>query len=332
MSIYSDFKKAISVTVDVIVDKTTTQAQKSRLVTVMKNEEKIANQAYIELGKYLYRNMSKDMPPEVRELCKKIDESKERMSRAQQIYREVIQQELVNREINKSEAKESFQKIKEPIVSKAKDTASKVKETVRDTAKDTAAKVGELKDAAAEKAEEIKNKSHKSEEDENSSNRALTDEEIKAILTPFDNMENSEKVIVPIEHETDAGEEVESILTVGQGLNNEVEVINGDVLPEPIEENTEVISAESEITQADEAEFAPTETEAEAEAEELGESFVPSGDVIDQEFQRNVPVDIITENDFEEDELEVKPTAKKVSFKATKLRDILKNPKKNEDE
>ncbi len=331
MSIYSDFKKAISVTVDVIVDKTTTQAQKSRLVTVMKNEEKIANQAYIELGKYLYRNISEDMPPEVRELCKKIDESKERMSRAQQIYREVIQQELVNREINKSEAKESFQKIKEPIVSKAKDTASKVKETVRDTAKDTAAKVGELKDAAAEKAEEIKNKSHKSEEDENSSNRMLTDEEIEAILNPFD-AENSEKVIVPIEHETNCGENVESILTVGQGLNNEVEVINGDVLPEPIEENTEVISAESEITEADEAEFAPTEAEAEAEAEELGESFVPSGDVIDQEFQRNVPVDIITENDFEEDELEVKPTAKKVSFKATKLRDILKNPKKNEDE
>ena len=111
MSIYKEVKKAVSTTVDIIVDKTTTQAQKSRLVTVMRNEEKIANQVYVELGKYLYRNLREDMPEDIEQLCVKLDESKERMSRAQQIYREVIQQELVNREINKTEAKENFQKI-----------------------------------------------------------------------------------------------------------------------------------------------------------------------------------------------------------------------------
>ena len=158
MSIYKDIKKALSSTIDVLADKTSTQAQKSRLATVMKNEEKIANQAYIALGKYLYASMRDGLPEDVEQLCKVIDSSKERMTRAQDIYREVIRQEEVNSEIGRTEIKENFRKVKEPIVTGAVTKASVI-------AKDTAAKAGELKAAAAVKAEDIKTKIRREKEE-----------------------------------------------------------------------------------------------------------------------------------------------------------------------
>lgn len=165
MSIYKDLKKAFISTIDVLADKTSTQAQKSRLVTVMKNEEKIANQAYVALGKYLYSTMREGMPEDVEQLCKVIDSSKERMTRAQEIYREVIRQEEVNGEINRTEVKENFRKVKEPIVAGAVNTAAKASVLVKDTAKDTVAKAETLKTAAAERAEDIKSKIHHEKEE-----------------------------------------------------------------------------------------------------------------------------------------------------------------------
>lgn len=333
MSIYNEIKRALSTTVDVIVDKTTTQAQKSRLVTVMKNEEKIANQAYIELGKYLYNNLRNDVPEDIAELCVAVDQSKERMSRAQEIYREVIQQELVNREINKTETIENLKNIKDPIVSKAKDTAAKVKGTAKDTAvkvkgtaKDTAVKVGELKDSAAVKATDIKNRVQKTVEHEK--------EEIA---------EKAEKVIEKIEviqHVAPEGDPAssEEVLTVGQGLSENVDVIEnaifsdsslGEDTVEPVEEPREIFSSTLEKEPEKEEEKSEPVEGAVSEAADVEDTFVPETEPVDQEFQRTVPVDIITENDFEEDEPEVKPIEKNTPFtKAMKLRQIItkKNP------
>lgn len=329
MSIYNEIKRALSTTVDVIVDKTTTQAQKSRLVTVMKNEEKIANQAYIELGKYLYRNLRDDVPEDIAELCVKVDQSKERMSRAQEIYREVIQQELVNREINKTEAIENLKNIKDPIVSIAKDTAVKVKGTakdtavkVKDTAKDTAVKVGGLKDAAAVKATDLKNKVQKTVEHEK--------EEI---------LEKAEEVIEKIEvieHISPEGETAssEEVLTVGQGLEENVDVIENAIFSDSslgedtvaaAEEPREIFSSTTEDNHEEK------EKEAVSEAADVEDTFVPESEPVDQEFQRSVPVDIISENDFEEDQPEIKPIEKNTPFtKAMKLKQII--TKKNTED
>lgn len=333
MSVYNEIKKALATTVDVIVDKTTTQAQKSRLVTVMRNEEKIANQVYVELGKYLYRNLREDMPEDIEQLCVKLDESKERMSRAQQIYREVIQQELVNREINKTEAKENFQKIKEPIVSKTKDTVVKVKDSavdaankVKGSAKDTAAKV---KDTAVEKAEEIKIRTSKTvPQNVEEAVEAAESVEVTEVIVPNTADEVSvvaEEIVEPIaskEIETESPE----VLTVGQGLNNNVEVIENAIFSD---------SSLGEDSVSEVAEEEPHEifshSDKETEAAEEGESFIPETDTVDQDFQRNVPVDIISEHDFEQDEPEVKPVEKNTPFtKAMKLKNII--TKKNNEE
>ncbi len=334
MSIYNEIKRALATTVDVIVDKTTTQAQKSRLVTVMKNEEKIANQVYIELGKYLYRNLREEVPEDVQQLCTKLDQSKERMSRAQQIYREVIQQELVNREINKSEAKDSFQKIKDPIVTKAKDTAVKVKDTavdtaskVKGTAKDTAVKV---KDTAVERAEELKNKAHKPTEE--ISEEAAVEIETTEVIVPEAQKEadiaKTEEIVEPIETNEIVTESAE-VLTVGQGLSNNVEVIENAIFSDsPLSEESD---SEAEDTNEVFGESEAVEEKPASEAEDVEESFVPETDTVDQEFQRNVPVDIISEHEFEQDEPEIKPVEKNNPIsKAMKLKNII--TKKNTDE
>ncbi len=268
MSIYKDIKKAFLSSLDVLADKTSTQAQKSRLVTVMKNEEKIANQAYIALGKYLYTSMRDGVPEDVEQLCAVIDASKERMTRAQDIYREVIRQEEVNSEIGRTEVRENFRKVKEPIVAGAVSTANKASVIVKDHAKDTAAKAETLKAAAAERANTIKAKIR----------------------------ERSDEAAVQA---TQEAEEAEKIDTEAKTTALDAEAIENAVMKDAkaIEE-TEPAAVEAEAAQDEEA--AP------------------------------MPVEVITEEEFEENEPVIKPVEKHDPIsKAKKLRDIM--TKKDEE-
>lgn len=273
MGIYKDLKKAFISTFDVLADKTSTQAQKSRLVTVMKNEEKIANQAYIALGKYLYTSMRSDLPEDVEQLCGVIDASKERMTRAQDIYREVIHQEQINSEIGKTEVKENFRKVREPIVAGAANTAAKASVLVKDTAKDTAAKAESLRAAAAERAEDIRSKMQK----EKAASEAAAPEDEAADPTA----EAVEDISAPIA-ETEAPE------TTAQEA---------------------VVSVEVTTTESDEPESEPQPEE---------DSSIP------------MPVDVISEEEFEENEPIIKRIDKNPLSKARKLKDII--TKKDEEE
>ena len=264
MGFYSDIKKVFVSTFDVLADKTSTQAQKSRLVTVMKNEEKIADRAYIALGKYLYSTLREGMPEDVEQLCSVIDASKERMTRAQEIYREVIQKEKVNSEISRTELKENIRKVKEPIVAGAADTAAKASAIVKDTVSDTAAKAEELKAAAAARAEARKNPPK---------NEPLTDEELES---PD-----------PIE---ESGE-YEDIFVAAQ--------------EEPV---VEAASAEVETAP-------PVESVADESAEPESEPQT--------EEEAHIPMDVFSEEEFEENEAIVKPIDRKPLAKAKRLKDII---------
>jgi len=285
MSIYQSLKQTVTTAFDAVVDKTSTQAQKSRLVTVMKHEEKTANSLYLEMGKYLYNNLREQMPEDVQALCAQLDESKERMARAQQRYREVIQQEMINREINKVEVKDGLGKLKEPIVAKAKDTAAKVKDTATETAakvkasaKDTAVKVEEFKEAAVEKAAEYKAKTR-------------------------------------VKHEEAEAEADDNVLIFDEN--------NADPISDTIEEvpAQTVIEYESEPEPEAEAQIPAVPTEPAAEPAPVQEA-VPQE--YDQEFQRTVPVDIINETEFEESEPVVKPIERSNPIaRAMKLRRIM---------
>ena len=75
----------------------------------------------------------------------------------------------------------------------------------------------------------------------------------------------------------------------------------------------------------------PISTSSVSEVAEVSEDPTPKDKPLDQEFQRSVPVDIISETEFEENEPEVKPLDKTNPLaKAMKLRKIIS--KKNESE
>lgn len=340
MSIYKSFKKAVTSTVDMVIDRTASQAQKSRLVTVMKTEEKTANRLYIQLGQYLYSNLRDSVPEDIALLCGRIDESKERMSRAQTKYRETVQQELISREISKAEAKVNFEKIKEPIVAKAKDTAVKVKDTAADTAdrvkNDTAVKVDELKRAAAEKASEIKLGKQKTAVVETgvgvtsaaaAEETAATEEINNSIIEVTEEADVEEAISEAVEavetaDSTAAETSVSSYEPVSK--STEPEILTYEPLAQAAAEPIVPITMETESPIS-------TEPSASSEAASEEEDPTPEDKPIDQEFQRSVPVDIISETEFEKDEPEVRPLDKTNPLaKAMKLRKIIN--KKNEEE
>ena len=308
MSIYKDIKKAVSSTVNMVVDKTSTQAQKSRLAAVMRTEAKNIDLLYIKLGQYAYANLRDTLPENMAENCDRIDESKERMSRAQAKYREVIQQELVNKEIGRAEAKENFVKIKEPIVAKAKDTAVLVKEKAVDTAgkvrTDAAVKVEELKRAAAERK-----LNHKQ-----AGETIVTDDSDK---TEYKELDDTMLNIYP-------DKEVNEAINEAIGESEE----NADTARTAAEDAP--VSETESVEEQPEAAFAGTETS--SEAAEDSEDHTPDNKPLDQEFQRSVPVDIISETEFEENEPEIKPLERTNPIaKAMKLRKII-SKKESTDE
>ena len=250
MSISKNLKTALVSAIDAIADKTATQAQKSRLVTVMKNEENLANHAYLALGKYLYENLRADMPEDIEQICASIDVSKERMTRAQEIYREVIRQEQVNSEINRAEVKENFRKVKEPIAEGAKTTAAKASVI----AKDTVAKADTLKTAAVAKAEDLRAKAELKAEDLKAK-AELKAEDIKAKAKA-----RREKAAAEVEEDEDQTEIIDGA--------DESAAVDSETIENAVMEDTEIDNTiDAETAEADDAPR-PVEVISEEEFEE----------------------------------------------------------------
>lgn len=145
MGLYKILKKTVSDTFNSIVDANATQAQKNRLKVVMRNESRIINEAYIELGKYYYNNLREDSPENLANLCDRVDSARKRLSRAQVRYSEVLREELIQREISLGEAKKNLSDLKEPIADKAKSTADKAVKLTSDTVNRASEQVSALK-------------------------------------------------------------------------------------------------------------------------------------------------------------------------------------------
>lgn len=249
MSFYRNIKKALTDTVDAVIDKTATQAQKNRLRLVMRNESEIINNAYIELGKYFYNNLRDGASPEQSDLCDKIENARQRMSRAQERYRDVLQEEMINKEISRGEAKENFRNLKEPVVEKAKQTADKV---------------SEIKDAAVEKASvtasDIKTKipkpKHKysvvytevTDLDEKNDNGAENDPDFKTAEEIFDNaVEDAIETVIASDGD----------ITVQEAVENAVAKIVRESVKDEIEQRQAAKETTAEIKKAEESTAEP---------------------------------------------------------------------------
>ena len=123
------------------------------------------------------------------------------------------------------------------------------------------------------------------------------------------------------------------VLTVGQGMNDSVDVIENAIFSDSSlgEDSVTEVEEPHDIFSTSDVKPVGVVNTAEPEAEVESNGFVPEPAAVEQDFQRNVPVDIISEKDFEQDEPVVKPLSKSPRFaKAMKLKRII--TKKNTGE
>ncbi len=97
MKIVNIISRAVTDAVEHVVERNSIQAQQNRLKMVMRNEADLTQRAYIELGKYYYENLRGKEESERNEvLCDTIDNSKYRMNKAVDRYKELmIQQDKI---------------------------------------------------------------------------------------------------------------------------------------------------------------------------------------------------------------------------------------------
>jgi hypothetical protein len=100
-SLKSGFSCAVETVSDVthtLIEKNRTNAQLSRLRSIMKSECEMINRAYITLGKQYYENRQKgknDICENEEELFKIIAESKANLKKVRERYRQVLERQTV---------------------------------------------------------------------------------------------------------------------------------------------------------------------------------------------------------------------------------------------
>ena len=89
-SVAENFTKAV----DFVVEKNRKIALVNRIKTVIANEEKKKDQAYIALGKYYYRHLRETENESTEPFCAVVDNSNRRIDRALQKLEELYEEEM----------------------------------------------------------------------------------------------------------------------------------------------------------------------------------------------------------------------------------------------
>lgn len=86
----------VSDALDYVLERNRTQAQVNRLRLVMRNEAKLMDKSYNELGKYYYEHLRQTADTDNEKLCQTIDHSKARMKKAQKRYHQIVEEQIQN--------------------------------------------------------------------------------------------------------------------------------------------------------------------------------------------------------------------------------------------
>lgn len=93
MNVLSTVADGVTKAIDYVVEKNRKTALINRIKIVIRNEEKKADQAYIALGKYYFRNLRDSETEQTEKYCRIIDESSKRIDRAITKLEEIRDQE-----------------------------------------------------------------------------------------------------------------------------------------------------------------------------------------------------------------------------------------------
>ena len=87
--IFENMAEKLSDLTNCIIEKNKKAAKNNKLKMFIRNERKMIDKKYYELGKYYYNNLRDPLDEEAEKICKKIDNSKTTISNAQEKLREI---------------------------------------------------------------------------------------------------------------------------------------------------------------------------------------------------------------------------------------------------
>ena len=87
--IFENMAEKLSDLTNCIIEKNKKAATNNKLKMFIRNERKMIDKKYYELGKYYYNNLRDSLDEEAEKICQKIDNSKTTISNAQEKLREI---------------------------------------------------------------------------------------------------------------------------------------------------------------------------------------------------------------------------------------------------
>ena len=87
--IFENMAEKLSDLTNCIIEKNKKAAKNNKLKMFIRNERKMIDKKYYELGKYYYNNLRDPLDEEAEKICQKIDNSKTTISNAQEKLREI---------------------------------------------------------------------------------------------------------------------------------------------------------------------------------------------------------------------------------------------------
>lgn len=158
MDIKNDIKNSVKFASDAatdavqaLVEKSRLRANANRIRQVIKSDTELRNQAYIELGRFLYENMRDNLDEEQEALCVVVDKTTKRIEKATKKYTEQL--ELIDETKLYSDNSE---KLRKAVCSAANTISDKTKLKAQDIKQAAKESVAEISYKAKDKVEEIK--------------------------------------------------------------------------------------------------------------------------------------------------------------------------------
>lgn len=158
MDIKNDIKNSVKFAsvaatdaVQALVEKSRLRANANRIRQVIKSDTELRNQAYIELGRFLYENMRDNLDEEQEALCVVVDKTTKRIEKATKKYTEQL--ELIDETKLYSDNSE---KLRKAVCSAANTISDKTKLKAQDIKQAAKESVAEISYKAKDKVEEIK--------------------------------------------------------------------------------------------------------------------------------------------------------------------------------
>lgn len=211
MDIKNDIKNGMKLASDVatdavqaLIDKSRMRANANRIRQVIKSDTELRDQAYIELGRYVYENMRDTLESDEEALCVVVDKTSKRIEKATNKYIEFVA--MAN---DIKVGNENFDAIRKSVSDKlevAKQKASELKEAARDTVEDITYK-------AKEKVENIK--------------VSFDDDDIASIL--MEDEDNTEESVDVAAYEDEISREVDDNTAESADEAEQTEFVTPDI-------------------------------------------------------------------------------------------------------